>query len=106
MRGLIVVAMALLGGCAATGPTWYKQGATQASFDADKAECRYEAIKYGGAFDPSFGKSYAVAMQRNDITIACLRQKGYSQQQGPVKQEPFVHVPVDLHTNGKKTRLN
>lgn len=97
MRWMIIAVGFVLSGCA-SGPTWYKDGATQASFDADKAECRYEAIKNGGSFDPSFGKSYAVAMHRDEITIACLRHKGYSQEaQAYAKQEPFKPVPVELN---------
>jgi hypothetical protein len=103
MRGWLAGLVVLLTGCA-TAPTWYKAGATQESFNADKAFCEYEALKYGGSFDPNFGKSYAVSLHHKDIALACMRQKGYSQtmpteQYSP--QEPFTPVQVDLNAKGK-----
>lgn len=82
----------LLAGCAAQPKVWYKADTTVEQFEADKADCSYEAVKHGGSFDPSFGKSYAVAMHRNDIGLACMKHKGYSQE--PPKQEPFHPIPL------------
>lgn len=88
----VSIVLIAITGCA-NSPTWYKSGATQASFEADRAECEYEALKHGGAMSPSFGTSYAVAMHRNEIAVACMRQKGYSQEPYQ-KQDPFTPVQV------------
>ncbi|AEC22282.1 hypothetical protein PT7_P046 (plasmid) [Pusillimonas sp. T7-7] len=94
MRSFVVIAVIVLAGCA-TAPTWYKDGATQASFDADKAECQYEAIKHAGNYGTSVGQGYAAAMHRDSIIMACLRHKGYSTTAPTyAKQEPFT--PVEL----------
>ena len=101
MRVWVILAAGMfLGGCAAS-PTWYKDGATQASFDADKAECEYEAIKYGGNAGTSVGQAYAAAMHRQDIALACMRKKGYSQT--PPTQKP---LPVTIMRDGERVRID
>lgn len=82
MKGfIVVVALSLLAGCAA--PVWNKIGATQADFDADKSFCQYEAMKYAGGFDNSyrsaFGSSMDMALRRNEISMACMGQRGWHQ---------------------------
>ena len=95
MRGLIFLSVVVLAGCATSGPTWYKTGATQASFNADKNECQYEAVKHAGNYGTSIGQAYAAAMHRNDIVIACLRNKGYSTQE-PLNVTPSPLSPVEV----------
>lgn len=92
IKYFMLLSLVFLAGCA-TAPTWYKDGATQASFDADKAECEYEAIKYAGNSGVSVGQAYAAAMQRQDIVLACLRQKGYSTE--PPKFKPIPFLPLE-----------
>lgn len=97
----------LFAGCAAPSITWYKDGATEASFLADQEACRYEALKNSEGFGPNFGKSYATAIHRSEITNACLRQKGYTTQPpGITKQKPFKPIPVDIMENGQIKRIN
>lgn len=67
-----------LSGCAKQ--MLHKPFATQANFEADKSACEYEAIKHAGGFDNSYsalGSSVDMALRRNEITLACLKQKGW-----------------------------
>lgn len=80
MRLIAIFAMvAALAGCAQT--RWYKDGATEADFNADKSFCEYESIKYAGGYDNSyrsaFGSSLDMAMRRNEIATACMGQRGW-----------------------------
>lgn len=82
MRKPILLLTALvLSGCA-NQVKWSKPGAVQADFEADKSFCQYEAIKYAGGHDNSyrsaFGSSLDLALRRNEIAEACMRQKGWS----------------------------
>lgn len=67
-----------LSGCAKQ--VLHKPFATQADFEADKSACEYEAIKHAGGFDNSYsalGSSVDMALRRNEITLACLKQRGW-----------------------------
>ncbi len=74
----IVLAIGLAG-CAKQ--VLYKPGANASDFEADKSACEYEALKYAGGYDNSyasaFGSSLDMALRRNEITSACMRQKGW-----------------------------
>lgn len=68
-----------LAGCAKQ--VLYKPGANDFDFEADKSSCEYEALKYAGGYDNSYstavGSALDMALRRNEITMACMRQKGW-----------------------------
>jgi len=76
---LIASAVSVLAGCASG--QWAKEGATASDFNADRSACEYEAMKYAGGYDNSYQTAFAsgldMALRRNEITKACLQQKGY-----------------------------
>ena len=83
MRGIAAAALlAMVAGCAQNA-VFTKPGGTDASFQADKSACEYEAMKYAGGYDPSlgtFGQALDMASRRAEITRACMGQKGWTQQ--------------------------
>lgn len=80
---VVIANAAVLVGCAQH--VWVKPGAVQSDFDRDKSYCDYEAMKYAGSYDNSyrsaFGSSLDLALRRNEIAAACMRQLGWSTQQ-------------------------
>ncbi|WLA02774.1 hypothetical protein [Xanthomonas translucens] len=79
MKSVIAVGVVLLSGCAAN-LVFTKPGATATDFQQDKSACEYEAMKYAGGYDPSLGavgQGIDMAMRRNELTRACLQQKGW-----------------------------
>ncbi|WP_313242095.1 hypothetical protein [Stenotrophomonas sp.] len=74
------LSLMLLAGCA-QNVYFTKPGGTDADFQTDKSACDYEAMKYAGGYDPSLGavgQGIDMAMRRNELTRACLSQKGWS----------------------------
>jgi hypothetical protein len=90
MRVATVLALAALAGCA--GPTLYdKPGGTQAQFDRDLAQCRYEAqlatsgyssgnTRRGasGAAGQGVAEGIWQTSDRNDLEDSCLIGRGYT----------------------------
>jgi hypothetical protein len=66
-----IVLMLLLAGCAGQ---WERPGATQASLDADRLQCKYEADKATAAI----ANPVAAGMQESTVTASCLRSKGWT----------------------------
>jgi hypothetical protein len=66
-----IVLMLLLTGCAGQ---WERPGATQASLDADRLQCKYEADKATAAI----ANPVAAGMQESTIMSSCLRAKGWT----------------------------
>ncbi len=88
-----------LAGCAKQ--VLYKPGANVWDFEADKSACEYEALKYAGGYDNSyasaFGSSLDMALRRNEITMACMRQKGWHPAPASnAAPEKFTPTKVDL----------
>ncbi len=78
-------------GCA-PAPLWTKDGATQAHFDRDKAQCEYEAAlatasysqgqtarTAAGAAGQGFGEGIAIGLKKTELGRMCMAAKGYSQ---------------------------
>ena len=88
-----------LAGCAKQ--VLYKPGANAFDFEADKSACEYEALKYAGGYDNSYtsavGSAMDMAIRRNDITMACMRQKGWHPASPSyTPQEKFTPTKVEL----------
>ncbi len=71
-----IILSLFLTACAQT--QWVKPGATEASFNRDKAECEYEATK--AVPDTGTGSVIAIAFERANLMKQCLRIRGYSQE--------------------------
>jgi hypothetical protein len=69
----LLLALVAAAGCAR--PVWTKPGLTQAQFDRDNAECRYEATKHS-ADEP------AAIWRKNELTMMCMELKGYTLTRG------------------------
>lgn len=93
MKKAVVTVLLGLVGCG--GGTYNKPGATQAEFDRDLAQCRYEAASsasaYGssetrrsasGAAGQGVGDAVAESGRRSELIDLCLRARGYSKQAG------------------------
>jgi len=82
VKGALIVLLVLCG-CAAKPVIWDKPGGTQAEFDADKRYCEFEVMKATQQTDPTlrtvFGQELDRAMRQRDLTISCMRMKGYTQ---------------------------
>lgn len=85
-----VCTLALLSACAANY-MWVKDGATQADFDRDRAQCLYEANLatasystgptargYGNAAAQGFGEGMAMAIRQGELGVLCMQARGYS----------------------------
>ena len=72
---------------------WVKEGATEAGFERDKAQCQYEAAAatanyntgptargYSGAVAQGIGEGIAIGMRQAELIQLCLQAKGYSKQ--------------------------
>lgn len=88
-----------LAGCAKQ--VLYKPGANAFDFETDKSACEYEALKYAGGYDNSYasavGSAMDMAIRRNELTMACMRQKGWHP--APTSNaapEKFTPTKVDL----------
>ncbi|PPU28678.1 hypothetical protein [Xanthomonas arboricola] len=82
MKKLVLAALAasVVSACA-QNIVFNKAGATDSDFQTDKSACEYEAMKYAGGYDPSLGavgQGIDMAMRRNELTKACLQQKGWT----------------------------
>lgn len=78
------LALALLAGCAQQQTVvWEKPDATQESFEADKRSCEFEVLKATQGVDPTYrtvvGQEADLAMRRRELTLSCMRSKGYTQ---------------------------
>ncbi len=84
-----VISLAILAGCAS--PLWTKEGATQADFNRDAAQCEYEAASAtasysqgqtarttGGAAAQGFGEGMAIGLKKNELGRLCMTAKGYT----------------------------
>jgi len=86
----LAASVALLG-CAL--PTWTRPDTTQADFDRDAAQCKYEAVAatsgYGtgptarstsGAFSQGLGEGIAAGMKQGELIRLCMMARGYRMQ--------------------------
>lgn len=80
----LAVAVGALAGCTTI---MVKPGSSQYDFAADKSTCEYEALKYGhvdirsgGGIGAGFSAGIEEGLRRNEITKACLEQKGWRAQ--------------------------
>lgn len=86
-------AVPVLAGCAHHNMMWVKDGATQADFDRDRAQCIYESAAATGSYNPSgstarstggaiaqgIGDGIAIGLRRQEIAILCMQARGYRQ---------------------------
>ena len=75
---LLVMFAMILFACR-SGPQFRKDGATDEQIRRDKAECEYEAEKYGDG--PTYGHGLAAGVAASnrhwDLYGACMKARGY-----------------------------
>lgn len=82
MRAIAII-LACVGLAACAQARWMKPGATTADFDQDKVACQYEAAKATGNMstnDNPVAAGIGEAVRQNDITMLCLRTKGWTRE--------------------------
>lgn len=113
--GFIFALLVVLTGCATpTGHKymWMKNGASQADFDRDKAQCNYEAVAAtasystgptartsSGAFVQGFGEGMARGIRQNELIELCLTARGYSK--APVGSSAAM-PPLNMDSETRK----
>ena len=80
----VLLSITLIGGCAAEPPpVWYKDGATSADFERDKAQCVYEITAATQNTDPTmrtvFGQEMERAQRQKQLAPLCMKAKGWHQ---------------------------
>lgn len=91
MKKTILAAMLMglatnMGGCAMGKPIMFeKNGASTQDFDKDNAQCQYEAqvaVRQPNAVSrDSLVAEYDMMLQRRDLSMYCLKARGWSVQQ-------------------------
>jgi hypothetical protein len=80
MRAVTFLLPLALAGCA-YAPQWQKDGATQDESREDAKLCEYESLKVVEKEDrhlrATHGQELDKSCRRRDLTIACMRSKGY-----------------------------
>jgi len=78
MRGMIILSLVLLAGCAQR--VYTKDSATPQQFEADRFDCEYKVVgMYGGYGQMGIGH----AVYARDDMDRCLRSKGWTEQKTP-----------------------
>ena len=79
-----VICIIIMAGCAPK-TVLTKPGFTQAEWDRDLAQCKYEAASSTQGVDYSYqtviGQSLDQAFRRRDLTLLCMKAKGYVEMQ-------------------------
>lgn len=77
---MLLLGMFLMFGCA-SGKLWYKNGATQQSFNKDKMECQYQGKLATAGRDniSSYGIASGIGtgLERLELFKMCMKLKGY-----------------------------
>jgi hypothetical protein len=73
MKKILAAILAIaLCGCASTGPTMEKSGATTADYEFDKSQCDYDAVKHAGN-----GSGVEMGVRQFELKQACMKAKGW-----------------------------
>jgi hypothetical protein len=73
MKSIATVSLALaLCGCATPATTMQKPGATTVDYEADKAQCDYDAVKHAGT-----GSGVEMGVRQFELKQACMKSKGW-----------------------------
>lgn len=91
---LAIVFVVTLTGCA-QAPQWQKDEVTQEQSSEDAKLCAAESLKIMEKEDPhiraTHGQEMDKSSRRRDLTIACMRDKGYEKVQ---KNASLPRVPI------------
>jgi hypothetical protein len=82
MKTLIVLSALCLSACAGAPIVYDKEGQSQAGFDQDQRECKYDVIKNTQSVDPGMqsliGQEIDRAMRQKSLMRECMESRGYS----------------------------
>ena len=90
----LAIVFVALAGCA-QAPQWQKEGATKEQISQDAKLCQNESLKIVEKEDPHIRSTHGQEMdkssRRRDLTIACMRSKGYEKAR---KNASLPRLPV------------
>lgn len=72
MNKSLIVAVALIQGCATTQGTWYRQGATEAEFYAERSQCKVVQLSAPRQ------RTLMGAVESDELFGHCMMGKGWA----------------------------